>query len=434
MPSLAFLWFQLQMTQRYLHEKTFGPAQSSANSANFNTPIGRCNSDKALYSNTPALHRSARRGSSTRTKGLMRTGLYVAIAAFVQQARCSQLESFSSDVQATVSVIHPEKSEAATLQVPGQLSAYTDAPIYAQTSGYLKSWSFDIGAKVKANDILGEIDTPEVDQALAQAKAQLQVDRSALALAQVTYQRYQRLFEQKVLDAQTRDTAADTYREDQAKVASDEANIDRLNALEAFKLLRAPFDGIVTARDVDVGAYVANGSGNQLFQVARTSPLRIYVNVPQRDAQLVRKGMEGELSLPQFPNRTFQAHVTNTAEVVDPTSRSVLTELQIANESGELLPGAYAEITFKFADDSRFLTIPENTLLFRREGPAVGVVHPDGKVELRKITINRDFGDKLEVSEGLSISDQVILNPSDNLTDGISVRITEPGSLQASSR
>jgi RND family efflux transporter MFP subunit len=433
MQSLAFLWFQLQMTQRYLHEKPFGPAQSPANSANLNTPIGRCNSDKA-QSNTPALHHSARRDASTSTKRLIRTGLYIAIAAFVQQARCSPLESFSSDVQAIVSVVHPEKSGAATLQLPGQLSAYTDAPIYAQTSGYLKSWYFDIGAKVKVDDILGEIDTPEVDQALAQAKAQLQVDQSALKLAQVTYQRYQRLFDQKVLDAQTRDTAADTYREDQAKVATDEANIERLNALEAFKLLRAPFDGIVTARDIDVGAYVANGSGHELFRVARTSPLRIYVNVPQRDAQLVRIGMGGELSLPQFPNRTFRGHVTNTAEVVDPTSRSLLTQLQIPNESGELLPGAYAEITFKFTDDSRFLTIPENTLLFRREGPAVGVVRLDGKVELRKITINRDFGDKLEVSEGLSTSDQVILNPSDSITDGISVRITEPGSLQASAK
>jgi RND family efflux transporter MFP subunit len=333
----------------------------------------------------------------------------------------------------TVTVVHPEKSDATILQSPGQLSAYTDAPIYAQTSGYLKSWSFDIGAKVKANDILGEIDTPEVDQALAQAKAQLKTDESSLQLAEVTYRRNQLLFVQRVLDAQTRDTSADTYEEDQAKVAADQANIDRLNALEAFKLLRAPFGGIVTARDIDVGAYVANGSGNLLFRVARTSPLRIYVNVPQRDAQLVKIGMQADLTLPQFPNRTFRAHVTNTAEAVDPTSRSLLTQLQIPNESGELLPGAYAEITFKFTDDSRFLTIPENTLLFRREGPAVGVVLPDGKVELRNITINRDFGNKLEVSEGLSISDQVILNPSDDLTDGASVKITEPSSRPATS-
>jgi multidrug efflux pump subunit AcrA (membrane-fusion protein) len=236
---------------------------------------------------------------------LLRIAASIVIAAFVQQVRSSQLKNSSPNApvipqasvqvypekagvgptlaKETVSVIHPEKSEAATLQLPGQLSAYTDAPIYAQTSGYLKSWSFDIGAKVRANDILGEIDTPEVDQALAQAKAQLQVDQSALKLAQVTYRRYQLLFVQKVLD------------------------------------------------------------------------------------------------------------------------------------------GAYAEITFKFTGDFRFLTIPENTLLFRREGPAVGIVHSDGKVEIRKITINRDFGNKLEVSEGLSISDQVILNPSDSLSDGPSL-------------
>jgi RND family efflux transporter MFP subunit len=385
----------------------------------------------------------------------LKIAAYTIIAVFAQQTSASQLKNASPNASViphasilvhpekagvgqtvekeAVNVVHPEKSQAATLQVPGQLSAYTDAPIYAQTSGYLKSWSFDIGAKVKANDILGEIDTPEVDQALAQAKAQLKTDQSSLQLAEVTYRRNQLLFVQKVLDAQTRDTSADTYEEDQAKVAADQANIDRLNALEAFRLLRAPFAGIVTARDVDVGAYVANGSGNQLFRVARTSPLRIYVNVPQRDAQLVKIGMEADLTLPQFPSRTFRAHVTNTAEAVDPTSRSLLTQLQIQNESGELLPGAYAEIIFKFADDSRFLTIPENTLLFRREGPAVGIVLPDGKVELRNVTINRDFGNKLEVSEGLSISDQVILNPSDDLTDGVSVRITEPGSHPATS-
>jgi RND family efflux transporter MFP subunit len=402
-------------------------------------PLRAGNSEKGQHSNARSLLHFADQKPRTRprTKRPVMIAVYLVITGFVQQARPSQLQNSSTNASstppATVSVVRPEKSGTAALQLPGQLSAYTDAPIYAQTSGYLKSWSFDIGAKVRANDILGQIDTPEVDQALAQAKAQLNTDQSALQLAEVTYRRYQLLFVQKVLDAQTRDTSADTYKEDQAKVAADQANIDRLNALEAFKLLRAPFDGIVTARDVDVGAYVANGSGDPLFRVARTSPLRIYVNVPQRGAQLVKVGMEADLSLPQFPNRTFRAHVTNTAEVVNPTSRSLLTELQIPNESGELLPGAYAEITFKFADDSRFLTIPENTLLFRREGPAVGVVHSDGKVEIRKITINRDFGNKLEVSEGLSTSDQVILNPSDSLTDGVSVRITQPGSLQASS-
>jgi RND family efflux transporter MFP subunit len=326
----------------------------------------------------------------------------------------------------TVTVVHPEAVGGGTLQLSGYTQAYTEAPIYAQTSGYLKNWNFDIGGKVHANDVLGEIDTPEVDQELAQAKAQLQVALAASHLAEVTYQRDQTLFGQKVLDAETRDSAADTYAEDQATVVADQANLDRLDALEAFKVLRAPFDGVVTARNVDVGTYVANGTGDQLFVVAQISPLRIYVQVPQADAQLVRIGMQADLTLPQFPDRTFQARVTNTADVIDPASRSLLTELQIPNATGELLPGAYVQITLKFAGTSPFLTVPENTLIFRRQGAAVGVVDQNGKVEIRKITINEDFGDKLEVSKGLSLTDQVILNPSDSLATGMTVKIEPP--------
>jgi RND family efflux transporter MFP subunit len=327
----------------------------------------------------------------------------------------------------TVSVVHPQKvSSTVLLDLPGQLQAYTDAPIFAQTSGYLKAWHFDIGAKVKANDILAEIDTPEVDQELAQAKAQLQVAQSALQLSQVTYQRNQDLFKQKVIAPQDLDTAADTYYENQATAAADEANIDRLNALEAFKLVRAPFDGIVTARDTDIGAYVAAGSGTELFRVARTSPLRIYVNVPQELAQLVNIGVEGDLTLPEFPGRTFAAHVTNTAGAVDPTSRSFLTELQIPNETGELLPGAYANVSLRLNGDRGLVTIPSNAWLFQRAGATVGVVHPDGKVEIRKITIHLNLGDKLEISQGLSDSDQVIVNPSDGLANGMKVRVVEP--------
>jgi RND family efflux transporter MFP subunit len=326
----------------------------------------------------------------------------------------------------TVSVVHPEQFGEVTLELSGYTTAYTEAPIYAQTSGYLKKWYFDLGAKVHANDILAEIDTPEVDEELVQAKAQLQVAQATAQLAEVTYQRDQTLFNQKVLDAQTRDTSADTYSEDQAAVAAAEANIERLNAFELFKLLRVPFDGIVTARNVDVGTYVANGSGNQLFVVARISPIRIYVQIPQAYAPLISIGMEGDLTLPEFPGRIFQAHVTNTAGMIDPTSRSLQTELQIPNESGELLPGAYVQVTFKFTGDSPFLTIPENALIFQRQGAAVGVVNSDGKVEIRKITINQNLGTKLEISHGLSVSDQVILNPSDSLADGTAARIEQP--------
>jgi RND family efflux transporter MFP subunit len=356
--------------------------------------------------------------------------LIAAIATVSRHAGFTQTHALQSanpsPEELTVSVVHPEQSGAGTLEVPGYTMAYTEAPIYAQTSGYLTKWYFDIGGKVHANNILGEIDTPEVDEELAQAKAQLQVAQATAHLAEVTYRRDQTLFDQKVLDAETRDTAADTYAEDQATVAVDQANIDQLNALEAFKILRAPFDGIVTARNVDVGTYVANGSGNQLFVVARTSPLRIYVQVPQNYAQLVKIGMEGDLTLPQFPGRTFQAHVTNTAGMIDPTSRSLLTQLQIPNESGELLPGAYVQVTFKFAGDSPYLTIPENALIFRREGAAAGIVNADGKVEIRRITINEDFGTKLKISHGLSVTDQVIVNPSNSLAAGMTVRIAQP--------
>jgi RND family efflux transporter MFP subunit len=329
-----------------------------------------------------------------------------------------------------VTVVHPEAVGGGTLQLSGYTQAYTEAPIYAQTSGYLNKWNFDIGGRVHAGDVLGEIDTPEVDQELAQAKAQLEVAQAASHLAEVTYQRDQTLFDQKVLDAETRDSAADTYAEDQATVVADQANLDRLDALEAFKVLRAPFDGVVTARNVDVGTYVANGSGTQLFVVAQISPLRIYVQVPQADAQSVRVGMGADLTLPQFPGRIFQARVTNTADVIDPSSRSLLTELQIPNTTGELLPGAYVQITLKFAGTSPLLTVPENTLIFRREGAAVGVVDQNGKVEIRKITIEEDFGSKLEVSKGLSLTDQVILSPSDSLATGMMAKI-EPATSDA---
>ena len=364
-----------------------------------------------------------------RRRWVLGGGAILAVAAVFFALRLTSPQSGTSPATSqeaaaiAVTVVHPSTVDGGTVQLSGYTQAYTEAPIYAQTSGYLKKWNFDIGGRVHANDVLGDIDTPEVDQELAQARAQLQVAQAAAHLAEVTYQRDQTLFIQKVLDAETRDSAADYYAEDQATVVADEANLDRLNALEAFKVLRAPFDGIVTARNVDVGTYVANGSGNQLFVVAQISPLRIYVQVPQAYAQLVKIGMEADLTLPQFPGRIFQAHVTNTADVIDPTSRSLLTELQIPNASGELLPGAYVQITLKFGGPSPYLAVPENTLIFRREGAAVGVVDATGKIEIRPITINQDLGTKLEVSRGLSVTDQVILNPSDSLANGMMAKI-----------
>ena len=347
-----------------------------------------------------------------------------AVVAKMPAPRTQPVQGHSDDAaEMTVTVVHPQKTSISIPVLPGRTEAYTDAPIYAQTSGYLKEWHFDIGAKVKAGDVLAEVDTPEVDQELAQAQAQLKVAQAALNLAEVTYRRSQDLFNRNVIAAEDFDTAADTYRENQAMIMADQANINQLEALEAFKIIRAPFDGIVTARNTDLGDYIAAGSGTQLFRMQQTSPLRVYVTVPQAFADPVKIGTEGELTLDEFPGRKFLGHVTDTAKAIDPTSRTLLTELQIPNETGQLLPGAYALITLQVRDKAGILTIPSNALLFRSEGTTVGVVDAHGRAEIRKITTNLNLGEKLEISQGLSEADQVIVNPSDSLANGMAVKI-----------
>jgi RND family efflux transporter MFP subunit len=354
----------------------------------------------------------------------------IALAAMRIEVRSSRTRSIQAPLnqvaEITVTVVHPGKAVITIPVLPGQTQAYTDAPIFAQTSGYLKKWHFDIGAKVQAGDVLAEIDTPEVDQELAQAQAQIKVAQAALDLAEVTYRRNQDLFNRKVIAAQDFDIATDTYRENQAMVMADQANINQLAALEAFKIVRAPFNGIVTARNTDLGDYIASGSGSQLFRMQQISPLRVYVNVPQGFADLIQIGTEGDLTLDEFPGRKFLGHVTATSRAIDPTSRTILTELQVPNEAGELFPGAYALITLQVAAQGGILTIPSNALLFRSEGTAVGLVGPDSKVEIREITISLNLGDKLEVSQGLSEKDQVIVNPSDSLANGMTVKILKP--------
>jgi membrane fusion protein (multidrug efflux system) len=357
--------------------------------------------------------------------------LFIALAVLGITSRTkttNQLQSQSNEAAQTfVSVIHPEKAPTTIpLQLPGQTRAYIEAPIFAQTSGYLKKWYFEIGTNVKAGDILAEIDTPQVDQQLGQARAQLKVAEAAKDLAEVTYKRDQDLYNRRVIAAQDFDTAADTYRQSVATVNADQASVNALSALEDFKIVRAPFDGIVTERDTDVGAYVPSGSGVQLFRMQQTSPLRVYINVPQTFARFVKPGVQADLTLNELPGRKFPAHVTNTAGAIDPTSRTLLTELEVPNQTHELLPGAYAQITLKLVGDTGLVTIPSNALLFRSEGPSVGVVHPDGKVEIRKVVISRDLGDKLQISQGLSETDQVIVNPSDGLANGMVVAVATP--------
>jgi len=357
--------------------------------------------------------------------------LLAGLAAYgilVRNQSTNELQRRSNEAaEMVVSIIHPESAALSIpLKLPGQTRAYIEAPIFAQTTGYLKKWNFDIGARVKTGEVLAEIDTPQVDQQYNQARAQLKVAEAARDLAEVTLRRDQDLFNRKVIAAQDLDTASDNARQSQSTVLADQASVSALEALENFKTVRAPFDGIVTERDTDIGNYVASGAGTPLFRMAQTAPLRVYVNVPQTFSRFVKSGTQADLTLNELPGRKFPAHVTSTAGAIDPASRTLLTELEVPNDSGELLPGAYAQITLKLQGDNGTVLIPSNTLLFRSEGPAAGVVQPDGKVEIRKIVIDRDLGDKLQISEGLSKNDQVVVNPSDGLADGMTVKVAVP--------
>jgi RND family efflux transporter MFP subunit len=335
-----------------------------------------------------------------------------------------QLQANQAFAEMAVSVVTPERAPAmVSLDLPGQTQAYIQAAVFAQTTGYVKKWYFDIGAHVREGDVLAEIDTPQVDQQLNQARAQLNVAQAALDLSEVTYKRDADLYRQNVIAAQDVDTAADTYHENQSTVIADEANVKRLDALEDFKIVKAPFEGIVTVRNTDIGGMVNAGSGNPLFIVARIKPLRVYINVPESMAQDVSVGDGAELKFSEFPARTFAGKVVRTAGAIDPTSRTLRTEVDVPNENGQLFPGAYMQVHLSTGGNRESLLVPANTVLFRSGGTTIGVVGSDNKVELKKIEIGKDLGTHLEIAQGLSPDDRLIINPSDSLASGQIVRI-----------
>jgi RND family efflux transporter MFP subunit len=349
------------------------------------------------------------------------------IGIAIRYANTKQLtESASAADTQIVSVTQPQKAPAiVSLALPGQTQAFTQAPIYAQANGYLKKWNFDIGARIKTGDILADIDTPALDQQLAQAQASLKQAQAALWLSQATYDRYDGLLKAKVISAQDFDNQTGDYREKDAAVATDQANLAQIQALLAFNKVVAPFDGIVSARNTDIGALINSNSGTALFTIAQINPLRVYVNVPQTLAAAVKLGTKADVTFDTFPGRKFPAQVVATAGAIDPGTRTLLTQLSLPNDNDELLPGAYATVHLKIDSGSDNLLVPSNVLLFRSEGASVGVVGPDNTVTIRQIKIGRDLGDKLQIVEGLQATDQVILNPSDSLTNGEVVEIAK---------
>ena len=333
----------------------------------------------------------------------------------------------------TVAIVTPKKAPAiVSIDLPGQTQAYTEAPIFAQTTGYLKKWYFDIGSKVRAGAVLAEIDTPQVDQELSQAKATLKQAQAALDLSKANYVRAQDLLQRRVIAQQDFDTSESDYRAKDATVSADAAAVSQLQALQDFKTVRAPFDGIVIARNTDIGQIVTSGSGRALFTLAQISPLRIYVNVPEAMAGYVQEGGAATINFAGFPGQKFSGNVARTAGAIDPNSRTLLTEIDVANESGQLFPGAYSPVHLE-TEGPKSLLIPSNALLFRSEGASVGIVGPDNRVHIKKIKIGRDLGSELEVVNGLSPTDQVVVNPMDSLADGTLVHVEGPN-LNASQK
>jgi RND family efflux transporter MFP subunit len=300
-----------------------------------------------------------------------------------------------------VAVIHASPVQAESqLILPGNVQSYVESPIYARTNGYLKKWYKDIGSHVKEGDLLAELDTPEVDAQLSQSRAELATSQANLKLAGVTAQRYEGLLKSDAVSQQEVDNYTGDYSAKQAMVQSSEANVKRLEDMESFKRVYAPFSGVITQRNVDIGTLINAGNGGnarEMFDLAQTDPLRVYVSVPQAYVPAIRVGLKACLQLTEFPDRKFCGQVARTANAVDPTSRTLLTEVDVPNPSGTLLQGEYAEVHFDVQLNGNRLAVPNNALLFRPEGTEVAVVGPDNRLILKKLTIGRDFGDSVEV-------------------------------------
>jgi len=336
-----------------------------------------------------------------------------------------------------VSVVSPKQTAPAQeIILPGNVQPFITSPIYARTNGYLRKWYVDIGARVKQGQLLAVIETPEVDQQLQQARSNLVTAQANLELASITKTRYLGLLKTNAVSQQDVDNAVGTYNANKAIVEADQAAVDQFTALVSFEKIYAPFDGIVTARNTDIGDLINSGSSSavktDLFHIAQPGVLRVYVNVPEEYSQGITVGMTADLSLTEFPGRSFHGKLVRTADSINVTTRTLLIEIDVDNPTGTLLTGSYAEVHLKVAEHKSTLILPVNTLLFRSEGLRVGVVK-DGKVVLTAVTPGHDFGDRIEIVSGVSPDDQVIVDPPDSLVSGQAVQIVQaslPGDVK----
>ena len=344
------------------------------------------------------------------------------------RARQALREQTRVSAEPAVTIVRPERGiRAEEVVLPGNIQAFIDAPIYARTNGYLKKWYFDIGAHVKQGQLLAEIETPEVDQQLQQARADLATNEADLRLAQITAERYVGLFKTDSVAKQDVDNAVQNAAAKSAVVKSAQANVKRLEQLVSFEKIYAPFDGVLTARNTDIGQLIDSGSSGgtqrELFHMAAIDRLRVFVNVPQVYSHATRPGIKADLTLPEIAGRRFEGTLVRTADAIDPATRTLPVEVDVANSTGLLFPGAYTEVHFKIHSDKSTLIIPSASLVFRSEGLRVPVVVNGNRAALVPVVLGRDFGRTVEVLSGLPEDALIVSDPPDSLVDGEIVRI-----------
>jgi RND family efflux transporter MFP subunit len=355
----------------------------------------------------------------------------VVFGALTMFQRRSQYQALAEETEKlavpTVSVQHPiTEQPSEDLVLPGTMQSYTESPIYARTNGYLKKWYHDIGTHVAKGELLADIDTPEVDQQLLQSRADLNTAKANTALSQTTAQRYTELLKTDSVSKQEVDNTTGDLAAKLATQNSNEANVHRLEDLESFKHVYAPFSGIVTRRNVDIGNLINAGNGGaaqQLFVVSQIDPIRVYVNVPEADAPSIHPGLGAYLVLTQYSGRRFEGKVVRTANAIDLATRTLLTEVDVPNHDGELLPGGYAEVHLEVKITGTRMQVPVNALLFRSEGLRAVTVDADHKTHLVPLSIGRDYGTTLEVLQGLNAQDWIVVNPADSLDEGVQVNV-----------
>jgi RND family efflux transporter MFP subunit len=356
---------------------------------------------------------------------------FLLVSGIVSRVRArTKLKAETAQVALTaVSVVSPKQTAPAEeIILPGNVQPFITSPVYARTNGYLKKWYFDIGAHVKKGQLLAVIETPEVDQQLQQARSNLSTAQANLELATITKNRYQGLLKTHAVAQQDADNAVGTYNANKAIVQADQAAVDQYAALVSFEKIYAPFDGVITARNTDIGDLINSGSSTgvktDLFHIVQPGTLRVYVNVPEEYSRGIKDGMSADLALAEFPGRTFQGKLVRTAEAINMTTRTLLVEIDVANPTNTLLTGSYAEVHLKVPTQASTLIIPVNTLIFRSEGLRVGVVK-DQKVTLASVTPGHDFGNQIEIVSGLKADDQIIINPPDSVVTGQQVQVVQ---------